>query len=108
MIFMLSAIKAIIFFIPKFIMGVGLFSMKSVVFFVFFSVLISCSPQSQECKYLQSMGKKGYDTDNQKIKELNIKISQCPKQAGSFMPVIDPECKANLLKEFKEQNNCNK
>ena len=67
--------------------------------------LMSCS-SSQECEYLKSMGKRSYDGENQKIKEFNIKISNCPKQGSGFLSVIDSECKKRLLKEFSEENNC--
>ena len=84
--------------------------MKNIIFLVLFAFvsLVSCSSSSPECKYAESMGKRGYDKNNQKIKELNIKIGKCPKQGGRFLAVIDSECKEKLLKEFIEQNNCNK
>ena len=85
--------------------------MKNIIFLVLFAFvsLISCSNSSSpECEYLESMGKRGYDKNNQKIKELNIKISKCSKPGDGFLAVIDTECKERLLKEFNEQNNCNK
>lgn len=84
--------------------------MKNIIFLVLFSFvnLISCSSSSPECEYLESMGKRGYDKNNQKIKELNIKIGECPKQGSGFLAVIDSKCKERLLKEFSAKNNCNK
>ena len=83
--------------------------MKHIIFLVLsaFVSLVSCS-SSPECEYVKSMGKKGYDKSNQKIKELNIKINKCPKKGSGFLTVIDSECKEELLKEFSVQNNCNK
>jgi len=82
--------------------------MKNVIFlsFVFFG-LISCSQsKSQECEYLDNMGKKSYDQNNQNIKALNIKIHQCKKDGNGFLGTKDPECIKKVLQEFSEQNNC--
>ena len=56
----------------------------------------------------KNYGEKGYNKDNPKIKELNIKIGHCPKQGSGFLSTIDPQCKEKLLKEFSEENNCEK